>query len=121
VSGAETQFSSTSFGGAVRAGYNVELVTVASIWLRAGAGYGSVDSSVSSADGTNQHTRTRGWVELSAPFLVHPVTHFFFGAGPFLFHELDSRDQYNNENDATQLGVSLLLGGWFGGPTKLTW
>jgi len=118
-SGTSTEFASTSFGLDLGAGYNLRLSTIASIWLRGKVGFGSVDSSVSSASGSNQHTRTRGWVDVSAPILVHPATHFFFGAGPFLLHDLSNRDQYNYENKATRLGLSLVLGGWFGGPRDL--
>ena len=70
---------------------------------------------MSSVSGTNQHSRTRTWVDISAPFLLHPSSHFFVGAGPFLFHELSDKDQYDSENRATWLGLSLVLGGWFGG------
>jgi len=118
-SGANEELSSTSLGFVLRAGYNLRLADVASIWLNGGVGYGSVDSSVSTAMGTNQHTRTRGWIEAAAPLLVHPASHFFVGAGPALFHELSDRDQYNYENKATQLALRLVLGGWFGGPSNL--
>ena len=60
-----------------------------------------------------EHSRTRTWIDISAPLLLHPSSHFFVGADPFLFHELSDKDQYNAENDATNLGVSLVLGGWF--------
>lgn len=116
-SGANEEFSSTSLSFVLRAGFNLRLADVASIWLNGGVGYGSVDWSVSTAMGTNQHTSTRGWIEASAPFLVHPARHFFVGAGPAVFHELSNRDQYNYENKQTQLALRLVLGGWFGGPS----
>ena len=115
ANGTETQFSSTDFGIAPRLGANLALTTFASIWLRGDVGFGTVSSSVSSVSGTNQHSRTRTWVDISAPFLLHPSSHFFVGAGPFLFHELSDKDQYDSENRATWLGLSLVLGGWFGG------
>ena len=118
-SGANAEFSSASLGFVLRAGFNLQVAAIASIWLNGGVGYGSVDSSISTAMGTNQHTRTRGWIEASAPFLVHPASHFFVGAGPALFHELSDRDQYNYENKATQLALRLVLGGWFGGPSNV--
>src|SRR6185369_2665373 len=118
-SGTRTEFASTSFGLELGAGYNLRLSAIASIWLRGNVGFGSFDSSVSSASGTNQHNGTRGWVDASTPLLVHPATHFFVGAGPFLFRELSNWDQYNRENKATRLGLSLVLGGWFGGPRDL--
>jgi len=114
-SGVSTEFASTSLGLELGAGYNVRLSAVVSIWLRGGVGFGSVDSSVSSASSTNQHTRTRGWADVSLPLLVYPATHFFVGAGPFLFRELSNRDQHDYDNSATREGLSLVLGGWFGG------
>jgi hypothetical protein len=114
--GTTTQLSSTSVGVAPRLGANLVLTELVSIWLRGEIGYGTVNQTEASADGTNQHSRTRTWIDISAPFLLHPSSHFFVGAGPFLFHELSDKDQYNFENDATELGVSLVLGGWFGAP-----
>lgn len=74
-------------------------------------GSGTVDTSQSSASGVNQHSRQRTWIALTAPLLVHRATHFFFGAGPVFFHELLDKDQYDYENDATTIGLSLMLGG----------
>jgi hypothetical protein len=114
--GTTTQLSSTNIGVAPRLGGNLPLTELISIWLRGEIGYGTMNQSEASADGTNQHSRTRTWIEISAPFLLHPSSHCFVGAGPFLFHELSDKDQYKFENDATDLGVSLLLGGWFAAP-----
>jgi hypothetical protein len=114
--GTTTQRSSTNVGVAPRLGANVALTELVSIWLRGELGYGTVNQTATSADGTNQHSRTRTWIEISAPFLLHPSSHVFVGAGPFLFHELSDKDQNNLDNDATTLGVSLLLGGWFAAP-----
>jgi hypothetical protein len=114
--GTRTQFSSTNIGVAPRLGGNLALTELVSIWLRGEIGYGTVNETQASADGTNQHSRTRTWIDISAPFLLHPGSHFFVGAGPFLFHELSDKDQFSMENDVTDLGVSLLLGGWFGAP-----
>jgi hypothetical protein len=113
-SGAETQVSSNSFDAAARIGANLRLAAAVSIWLRGAIGYGTVDQSISNVSATNQHSRTRSWIDISMPLLVHPASHFFVGAGPFIFHELSDKDQYEFENDATQLGLSLILGGWFG-------
>jgi hypothetical protein len=114
--GGTTQFSATSVGVAPRLGGSLALTELVSIWLRGEIGYGTLNQIQASADGTNQHSRTLSWIEVSAPLLVHPSTHFFLGAGPFLFHELSDKDQYKFENDATKLGVNLVLGGWFGAP-----
>jgi hypothetical protein len=114
--GTTSQLSSTNMGVAPRLGGSLALTELVSIWLQGEIGYGTVDQTATSADGTNQHSRTRTWIEISAPFLLHPSSHFFVGAGPFLFHELSDKDQYDLQNDATNLGLSLVLGGWFGAP-----
>jgi hypothetical protein len=114
--GTVTELSATNFGIAPSLGANLPLTEWASIWLRGDLGFGTVSSSVSSLDGTNQHSRKRTWIDLSLPFLVHPSSHFFVGVGPFLFHELSDKDQYDFENRGTELGLSLVLGGWFDGP-----
>ena len=112
-SGMTTQFSSKSVGIAPHLGGNLRLTEPLSIWLRGEIGYGTVDQSQSAAGGTNQHTRARWWVTVSAPLLLHPSSHFFVGAGPYVVHELSDQDQNGTQNEATVLGVSLVLGGWF--------
>jgi len=104
--------SSTSFGFGPRFGVNLPLTHALSLWPVMEFGSGTVDSSQSSTSGVNQHSRQRTWIALTAPLLVHPATHFFFGAGPVFFHELLDKDQYDYENDATILGLSFVLGGW---------
>jgi hypothetical protein len=114
--GATTRFSSSSFGIAARLGANLPLLAELSIWLTGDIGHGTVHSSISSANGTNEHSRTRSWIDVSAPLLVHPASHFFVGFGPFVFHELSNQDQNNIDNKGTQLGARLVLGGWFDEP-----
>ncbi len=114
--GTTTQLSSTNIGVAPRLGANLVLTELVSIWLRGEIGYGTLNQTAASADGTNQHSLTRSWLAISAPLLLHPSSHFFVGGGPFLFHELSDKDQYDVQNDATDLGVSLELGGWFDAP-----
>lgn len=83
-SGTPTESSSKSIGIAPRLGANLALTELLSIWLRGSLGYSNVNQSVSSASGTNQHMSSRLWVAVSAPLLVHPTSHFFIGAGPFV-------------------------------------
>ena len=108
-----TRFSSTNFGVAPRLGGNVVLSEFASIWFLGELGYGVVEQSLSSESGSNVHTRHRTWFAISTPVLLHPSRHFFVGAGPFLFHELSDKDQVNAEIDATNIGLSLIIGGYF--------
>lgn len=45
--------------------------------------------------------------------LVNVTSHFLLGAGPYFFHELYNTDQYDLDNKAESVGISLFLGGWF--------
>ena len=104
--------SATSFGLGPRFGVNFPLTRALSLWPQLEFGFGTLDSTQTSLDGVNQHSRQRIWILLSAPLLVHPSAHFFFGGGPSFFQELFDKDQYDYENDATVVGASFLLGGW---------
>ena len=110
--GAPTNEDSMSVGFAPRVGVNLPLTASLSFWPQGEIGYGIVTTNLVSAKGTNQHSQTRSWVQVSAPLLLHPASHFFVGAGPYLFHELSDVDQNDYENEATTLGTSLVLGGW---------
>jgi hypothetical protein len=110
--GAQTNTDSMVVGFAPRLGVNLPLTALLSFWPQAEVGFGTVATNQTSGLGTNEHTRTRSWVQVSAPFLIHPTSHFFVGAGPYLFHELSDADQNGYENEATTLGSSLVLGGW---------
>jgi hypothetical protein len=57
--------------------------------------------------------RASRWIDVFCEAMMHPSSHFFVGGGPFLFHQLFDKDEHNAENDATNLGVSLVLGGRF--------
>jgi hypothetical protein len=110
--GETTVFKSTSIGVAPRLGGNIQLTERLSFWPQIGVGYGTVDTSEIASSGANQHSSVRLWVQVSAPLLVHPTSHFFLGAGPSLFHELSDADQFDYENDGTAIGASFVLGGW---------
>ena len=110
--GAQTNSDSTSVGFAPRLGFNAPLTAFLSFWPQVEIGYGIEATNEVSGLGTNQHSRKRSWVQISAPLLIHPTSHFFVGGGPYLFHELTDADQYDYENDVTTLGSSLVLGGW---------
>jgi hypothetical protein len=117
-SGEKTHASSKTVGVAPTLGVNLSLTNFASIWLRGDIGFGNENWSVSSPNGTNEHSSIRAWIAFSAPLLIHPSSHFFVGAGPFVSHELANQDQYEFQNRATQFGLSLVLGGWFSGSAR---
>jgi len=109
-----TDSASTSIGVGPRVGSNVPIVKWSSLWPQVELGYGRLSTKLSSREGTNQHSRSRVWLRLSAPVLVNVTSHFLLGAGPYFFHEISNTDQYGTENKAESVGVSLLMVGWFG-------
>jgi len=107
-----TDTTSTSIGVAPRIGQHVRLTSAVSCWPQLELGFGTVESDQSSSSGRNQHSRTRSWLRLSLPLLVHAASHFFVGVRFYFFYELSDKDQRGYENAARSAGLSLLLGGW---------
>ena len=64
-------------------------------------------------------TRSGPWVALYLPLLVHPVAHFFVGAGPSVFHEFGAAQGGPNVGgERTSLGASFIVGGYWGGSSS---
>ncbi|HEY6880478.1 MAG TPA: hypothetical protein VI299_20785 [Polyangiales bacterium] len=89
----------TRFSLGPRVGYNVWLSEHWSLWPKLGFSYA--------------HTSTSGDIKqdavalnVFAPFVFHPVSHFFAGFGPFVDTDL------NGDNRATVWGAKLTIGGW---------
>jgi hypothetical protein len=112
ASDAKTQSSGIFYGIGPRVGFDIPLSGQLSLWPQAELGFGGGTSEQISSAGSNDHTFKEIWVQASIPLLVHPATHFFLGAGPYVFHHLSHLDQNNFENDGTTVGASFLLGGW---------
>ncbi|HEY6477586.1 MAG TPA: hypothetical protein VI456_13475 [Polyangia bacterium] len=89
--------SSTTVDFGVRAGFNQRIVSKISFWPTAGA-YGSFRDS-------SGNTSTTAAAVVYAPFLFHPVEHFFLGAGPFLGYQFHG-------GDFTEYGLDFVIGGW---------
>ena len=54
--------------------------------------------------------------QIFAPFLIHPVRHFFLGIGPDFFVDLvHISGSSSSENRRIFFGASSIVGGWFGG------
>jgi hypothetical protein len=99
--------SSSSFGLAPRVGYNIPLAPMFSLYPRAGFSFTHV--SVSPGGGTSASANLFG-LFLFAPFLFHPVPHFFIGFGPSLSGDIaggDSSDHF------LTFGLESTVGGYF--------
>jgi hypothetical protein len=88
---------STSVAFGARAGFNQSLTDKFTFWPTAGV-YGAYHS----GNGSSFSTAS---VEVYAPFLYHPVEHFFLGVGPFL------GDQFHG-GAYTEYGLDFVIGGW---------
>jgi hypothetical protein len=89
----------TRFSIGPRVGYNAWLSHVWSLWPKLGFSY--AHTSLSGGDKQNAIA-----LNVFAPFLFHPVDHFFAGLGPFVDTDL------NGDHRATVWGVKLTIGGW---------
>jgi hypothetical protein len=89
--------SSTTVSFGARAGFNQPLVEKVSFWPTAG-----VYASYLNGSGNSSTTAAAA---VYAPFLYHPVQHFFVGVGPYLGY------QFHGSTD-TEYGLDLVIGGW---------
>jgi hypothetical protein len=105
----------TTFSIGPRVGYNITLSDLVSIWPKLGLSYAhsSRTDSRTVDDDDGEETTVENTVDndalqlnLFAPFVFHPATHFFAGFGPFLDVDLTGDDK------VTTFGMKLTLGGW---------
>jgi hypothetical protein len=87
----------TTINLGARAGFNQPLTERFSFWPTAGI-IGSYQTGNGSSNSTAQ-------LVVLAPFLYHPVQHFFLGAGPFLSYLVKGGPD-------TQYGLDFVIGGW---------
>jgi hypothetical protein len=104
------QNSADTFGFGPRVGYNIPFTDAVSWWPLAGLSF-----STTSASGNNS---SNAWtIFLYAPFLYHPVSHFFLGLGPVLSTDVASNASQNGTSGpgpkVTTYGLQFTIGGWF--------
>ncbi|HEY1691591.1 MAG TPA: hypothetical protein VGG39_05500 [Polyangiaceae bacterium] len=100
----------TLLGIAPRVGYDLRLSDAFTFWPKVYFAYATL-----SGPGGGANSETLG---VFAPFLWHPVPHFFLGLGPNfstqLGNNLTGGGQSQGQPKVTQLGIQATLGGWFG-------
>lgn len=94
----------STIGLGLRAGLNVPLGNVVSLWVRGGLAYDH-----SSVNVGPSHSLTTLYI--GVPFLFHLVPHFFLGVGPFFSLPLTD-SQAMAAKDPT-FGLSAIVGGYF--------
>lgn len=105
--------SNTTFSIGPRVGYNLPLSDRFSLWPKAGLSFASTsqdrDDVQLPGGGTidaDEESNTSVQLNLFAPFMFHPVEHFFIGFGPAFDLDL------SGDNKATTIAARLTLGGW---------
>lgn len=97
----------TAFGIGARVGYNIPVAQNFSIWPRAGLGVNTGSVNVAGANGTDVSvSQTNLTLNLSVPFLVHPVDHYFLGLAPAL--DVGLTGDIKN----TAFTINFVVGGW---------
>jgi hypothetical protein len=112
--GSTADASLTTYGIGPRVGYHAAIGPQLSVWPRAGIVYAQ---STLGLTGSPDTSSSRFQAVLSAPFLYHPVPHFFLGLGPEIRVDLTSKESTGGmDMDAekqTQLAFVSTIGGWF--------
>ncbi len=111
---AGTSYSSQSYGGAGRIGYDIPIASGASVFLvgDVGAGHDSYAHDDSSGN-SNSYAEDYVYVGLFAPLLFHLTPHYFVGIGPSITHDVArSLEGSTYSNLSTRVGVSFVVGGW---------
>jgi hypothetical protein len=105
-----TTNTTDTFGVGARVGYNIPIADAFSLWPLLGLGF--TTTSATGDVGNNAFT-----VSLFAPFLWHPVSHFFMGIGPYLSTDLAAQQSSGGQTVAgpktTAYGLQFTIGGWF--------
>lgn len=110
----ETSVTGLALGAGPRVGLNLTIGRRVSFWprlsggvrwLRPRAGVRYVDDDL-----------VTGYLALTAPLLLHPSPHVFFGVGPSVERSFGERSVEYGIPSATTLGLEAQLGIWWGGP-----
>jgi len=115
--GATVTYKTSSFSVGGRVGRDLPITRSLSFYPRASlsAGTGSTNEE-SSRGSANDDTDIFFAVGVYAPLLVHPAPHLFVGFGPQastdLLHEYNDPRGGTKSILATQVGASLVVGGW---------
>jgi hypothetical protein len=103
----------TGIGILARAGYNLHLAPLLSLWPQLSIGY--VHESFDPGGGVASQSGYTVPLRIFAPLLIHPVAHLFVGIGPVFQTELISKVGGQDAGKTTDFGIASVVGGYFGG------
>jgi outer membrane protein with beta-barrel domain len=100
--------SSTAISVGPRVGYDIPLSDRFSLWPKLGFSFASTSQKTDDVAGIpgEDESSTSVQLNLFAPFMFHPVEHFFIGFGPAFDVDL------SGDSKATTIAARLTLGGW---------
>jgi hypothetical protein len=98
--------STTNFGIGPRVGFNIPLGAMFSFYPRAGFDFQHVGVSIEGGGSDSYNLLS---LFLFAPFLWHPVPHFYIGLGPFM----DGGIAGERSARTFTFGLNTTVGGWF--------
>jgi hypothetical protein len=104
--GVSSESSITELMVGVRAGYDVRMTELVSIWGRIELIYKNLSG------GGSGHELP---VVVNVPILLHPAPHFFLGAGPMFSRDLIFRFGGTDIPKTTDYGLQGIIGGYIGG------
>jgi len=111
--GGSVSASGDVWGFSPRVGYDLNFGNRVSFWPKVYVEY----SNASMSTGGPSVSSNRLALGIYAPFLFHPVPHFYVGVGPNLATDLSSGvssgGQSGDGPKTTQYGLLVTLGGWF--------
>lgn len=103
--GVASESSVTELMIGARAGYDVRMSELVSIWGRIELIYAHISGAGGGYDLP---------VVVNVPVLLHPASHFFLGVGPVFSRDLIAKLGGNDIPKTTNYGVQGIIGGYFG-------
>ena len=101
----------TTLSVEARVGYALPIADTIAIWPRLGLGYTHTSTSYVYTPAVTGYSVP---LSLTVPFLWHPGSHFFVGAGPAFVTQLVNKSEGVSGPKTTDYGITALIGGAIG-------
>jgi hypothetical protein len=114
VTAIPTSNGGTTLSIETRVGYDIPIAETVSAWPRLGLGYTHTSTSYAYTY-ASEVTGYSVPLSFTVPFLWHPGSRFFVGAGPAFVTQLINKSQGASAPKTTDYGITALIGGAIGG------